>query len=96
MVSIQFDFDIDGALQEDPYLDRFELHYMFQQTQEKMGEALQRKLGQMTCDEHQQHPTITITGRYNTETERFDIDYHLDTCCKLFMAKVISALNNIN
>jgi hypothetical protein len=91
-----YDFDIEGALQEDPFLDRYEISLMFEQTKQSMGQALERQLAGITCDEHGEEPTITITGRYNGETEQFDINYHLDTCCKLFMVRVVKLINNVN
>jgi hypothetical protein len=96
MVKVQYDFDIEGALQEDPFLDSYEISLMFEQTKQSMGTALERKLAGVTCDEHGATPTITITGRYNGESEQLDINYHIDTCCKLFMVRVVKLLNTIN
>ena len=42
MAKLAFDFDIEGALQDDPYLDSYTLNYMFQQTQETLQSALER------------------------------------------------------
>ena len=96
MVKVEYDFDIDGALHEDPFLNRYEITLMFEQTKQSMGNALIRKLDTMTCDEHGDDPTIIISGRYNGETEQLDISYNIDTCCKLFLARVIKTLNNVN
>lgn len=96
MVKVEYDFDIEGALNDDPFLDRYEINSMFEQTKQSMGNALARKLETMTCDEHGETPTIIISGRYNGETEQFDITYNIDTCCKLFLAQVIKTLNNVN
>ncbi|MGJ3237421.1 MAG: hypothetical protein ACFE0Q_01820 [Anaerolineae bacterium] len=96
MAKIVFDFDIDGALQDDPYLDRYTVQYLFQQTQESLGKGIARKLEGLTCDEHGEEPTITITGRYSGQAEQMDIDYHIDTCCQLFMVRVVRMLNNVN
>jgi hypothetical protein len=96
MVNIRYDFDIDGALREDPFLDSYEISLMFEQTKHSMGQALERKLENVTCDEHGEPPTITISGRYDTEAEQMDINYHIDTCCKLFMVRVVKILNTVN
>ncbi len=94
MPVIESDFDIDGALQADPFLDRYELSMLFEQTRRSMAAALQRQLADAVCEEHDKEPVITITGRYDTEREELDIQYHLDTCCKPFMLRVIQRMNN--
>jgi hypothetical protein len=94
VVTINDDFDIEGALQADPFLDRYELSMLFEQTRRSMAAALQRQLNGMTCETHNKEPVITITGRYDTDREELDIQYHLDTCCKLFMLRVIQRMNN--
>ncbi|MGB7341250.1 MAG: hypothetical protein WBC91_20300 [Phototrophicaceae bacterium] len=96
MAKVIFDFDIDGALQADPYLDQYTVNYLFEQTKQSIGKGLARKLDGITCDEHGTEPTITITGRYSGSAEQMDIDYHIDTCCQLFMVRVVKMLNNVN
>jgi hypothetical protein len=96
MVKVEYDFDIEGALQEDPFLDSYEISLMFEQTKQSIGKGLERKLEGITCDEHEDSPTITITGRYDGESEQMDINYHVDTCCKMFMVRVIKILNTVN
>jgi hypothetical protein len=96
MAKIVFDFDIDGRLPDEPFLDHYELEYMFRQTQENLLQALERKLEGISCDEHGQEPTITISGRYNGETEQMNLEYHIDTCCQIFMVQIVKMLNNIN
>ena len=96
MAKVVFDFDIDGTLQEDPYLDSYTLNYMFEQTKHSLGDGLARKLEGIRCDEHGEEPTITITGRYSGRAEQMDIDYHIDTCCQLFMVRVVKMLNTVN
>jgi len=94
MAKIQYDFDIEGVLQDDPFLDRYQIALMFEQTKQSIERSLRRKLTGITCDEHHSKPVITITGRYNSEHEELDIQYHLDTCCQLFMVQVIKILNS--
>lgn len=96
MLEIQYDFDIEGVLQENPFLDRYQISLMFEQTRQAMENSLQRKLATVTCDEHKKEPIVTITGRYDAESETLDIQYHLDTCCQLFMVRVVKLLNRAN
>lgn len=94
MVQIQYNFDIDGALREDPFLDRLQVHMMFEQTRQSIEGSLQRKLAGVTCAEHGAGPTIIINGRYDSDREEFDVGYHIDTCCQLFLVRVVKVLNN--
>src|SRR5690606_34412522 len=87
MLKVDYDFDIDGALHEDPFLDSYEINLMFEQTKQSMTHAMTRKLEGIICDEHGEAPVITIIGRYNAETEQFDITYNVNTCCKLFLMR---------
>lgn len=96
MAKLIFDFDIEGALNADPYLDSYTLNYLFEQTKASIGTGIARQLDGMTCDAHDQEPTITITGTYSGSAEQLEISYHVDTCCKLFMAQVIKRLNTVN
>jgi hypothetical protein len=85
---------MDGALNDDPFLDRYELSMLFNQTRQSIEKTLQRQLAGMTCDEHGKEPVITITGQYDADREELDIQYHLDTCCKMFMLNVIQRMNH--
>jgi hypothetical protein len=96
MTQLNFDFDIEGALQDDPYLDSYELNYLFEQTKASISRDIERKLGDTRCGDHNEEATITVTGRYGGDSEQLEIDYHVDTCCKMFMVQVIATLNNVN
>ena len=96
MTHIQYEFDVDGTLHDDPFLSPYEISLMFDQTKQSLGRALERKLGDITCEEHGEGPTITISGRYDAEREEMDINYHVDTCCQMFMVRVIKTLNSVN
>lgn len=95
MVQIKYDFDIDGALRDDPFLDRLHIHMMFEQTRQSIEHSLRRKLDDVVCSEHAAPPEITISGRFDADREEFDISYHVDTCCQLFLVRVIKVLNNV-
>ena len=96
MVQIDFDFRTEGDELPDAFLDSYELELMFEQTRQSMRAGLERKLANATCEEHGEAPQITITGLYDNETEQMDIQYHIDTCCKLFLMRVMQRLNMQN
>ena len=96
MVKIEYDFEIEGDQHEAPFLDSQEVLLMFEQTQRSLGEAIERKLGTVACEEHGQEPHVRIVGRYDNEAEDMDIHYDIDTCCKPFMARVVALLNARN
>jgi hypothetical protein len=93
MVEIIFDFDTEGSEQEDSFLDPYEINMMFEQTRRDLGGSIERKLHDVVCTEHNQPPRVILTGRYNQETEQMDINYHVDTCCQMFLVRVVSLLN---
>jgi hypothetical protein len=93
MVKIEYDFDTEGIQHDAPFLDPYEVGLMFEQTKRSLGQALERKLGNMSCDEHGAEPTVRLVGRYNQEREELDVHYDIDTCCKLFMVRVVKLLN---
>lgn len=92
-MEILFDFETEGMAHEDALLDPYELNMLFQQTKQDLEAGLRRKLQGIVCDDHEQPPRITITGRYDQQTEQMDIQYHIDTCCKLFLVRVVKILN---
>lgn len=92
-LQISFDFATEGEALADPFLDTYELHIMFEQTEADLRGSITRRLQQMRCPEHGAAPRIHITGRYDNEAEELDVRYHVDACCKLFTLRVIQALN---
>lgn len=92
-MDIEFEFLTEGEELPDAFLDRYELDMMFDNTRRSIGGGLQRKLGEVTCDEHGEAPRFKITGVYNNETEQMDIQYHVDTCCQMFLVRVMRILN---
>jgi len=93
---IRFDFAIEGELHEDSFLDAYEVSLMFRQTERELGEALARKLEGLVCAEHGQAARLTLRGRYDAARDEMDIQYDLDPCCPLFMARIIKALNAVS
>jgi hypothetical protein len=92
-LEINFDFDTEGAAHEDALLDTYELNVMFEQTRGSLRRDLERKLNGVVCAEHGDPPRITISGRYNHDSEQMDINYHIDTCCQMFLVRVVKTLN---
>lgn len=94
MLDITYDFEVDGTLREEAFLDEYQVSQMFEQTKRSLEQSLRSKLEGLECREHHEAPRITIVGRYDAEREEMDIRYHVDTCCKLFLAQVIKMLNH--
>ena len=97
-MDIEFDFIVEGT--ERPDADRlltgYELDMLFEHTRQQTRKEFTRKLDGMMCDEHGEPPHVKVTGTYNAETEDMDVAYHIDTCCKLFLARIIKTLNQVN
>lgn len=95
MTQIEFDFSIsDVPYDPDAFLDEYELQVMFDQTRAQMRRHIDKKLGDLVCDDHGGAPSVRISGIYSTETEQFDIQYHIDGCCNMLVLRAIQALNN--
>lgn len=92
-LEIEFDFRVEGEELPDAFLDSYELDMMFEQTRRSIRQGLEHKFTSITCGEHGHAPTFKITGIYDNENEQMDIQYHVDTCCKLFMVRVMRILN---
>lgn len=92
-MEIEFDLRTEGEELPDAFLDRYELDMMFDNTRRSIRGGLERKLDDVICDEHHQAPTFKITGIYNNEDEQMDIHYHVDTCCQMFLVRVMRILN---
>jgi hypothetical protein len=92
-MDIEFDLRTEGDELPDAFLDHFELEMMFDSTRTSIRTMLERELGDVLCDEHAQAPRFKITGVYDNTSEQMDIHYHVDTCCQLFLVRVMRILN---
>ena len=92
-LEIQFDLRTEGEKLPDPFLDACELELMFENTRQSMGAGLRRKFRDVLCPEHGEAPCFKITGVYDNEREEMDIQYHVDTCCQMFLLRVMQILN---
>ncbi|MCS6835363.1 MAG: hypothetical protein NZ750_05015 [Anaerolineae bacterium] len=93
---IRFDFAIEGELHDESFLDTYEVSLMFSQTERELGEALALKLEGLICSEHGQVARLTVRGRYHAASDEMDVQYDLEPCCPLFMARVIKTLNTVS
>jgi len=92
-MDIEFDLRTEGEELPDAFLDSYELELMFDSTRRSIRSGLERKLDGVVCDEHGEPPKFKITGVYNNEAEQMDIHYHVDTCCQMFLVRVMRILN---
>ncbi len=95
-MDIQFLWRNHGAAHDDPLLSADEQQALIQQTEAIIRKDIARKLGTMTCEEHGEAPAFIITGTYDNESEQLDIQYRIDTCCQLFLVRVMRTLNQTN
>lgn len=95
MIAITFDIQLTGddADPDSAWLDPYERDMMLDHTRAQITAHVQRALAGMTCDTHGEPPVVTISGTYDAHTETLDISYDVQTCCRLFLLRCISALN---
>ncbi|MCY4070449.1 MAG: hypothetical protein OXG60_04065 [Chloroflexi bacterium] len=92
-MKIQFDLRTEGDELPEAFLDETELEQMFESTRRSIGAGLRRKFRDVLCAEHEQAPSFLISGVYDKEIEEMDIQYHVDTCCRYFLLRVMQILN---
>lgn len=92
-MDIEFDLRTEGEELPDAFLDSYELELMFDSTRQSIRAGLERKLSDVVCDEHHDAPKFKITGVYSNTDEQMDIHYHVDTCCQMFLVRVMKILN---
>ena len=92
-MNIQFDLRSEGEALPEAFLDETELEQMFESTRRSIGAGLRRKFCDVVCAEHERAPSFLISGVYDKETEELDIHYHVDTCCRYFLLRVMQILN---
>jgi hypothetical protein len=92
-MEIEFDLLTEGDELPDAFLSSYELEMMFDNTRQSIRSGLERKFDNVTCDEHCVAPKFKITGIYDNETEQMDMQYHVDTCCQMFLVRVMRILN---
>ena len=92
-MEIKFDLRTEGDALPDAYLDSAELALMFESTRRSIGDGLQRKFRDVLCEEHGQAPKFRISGVFDRGIEDMDVQYHVDTCCQVFLLRVMQILN---
>ncbi|MCU0479901.1 MAG: hypothetical protein MUE54_01660 [Anaerolineae bacterium] len=94
MIQITFNIRMDDDQTPDsPLFDEFELAQMLDHTKAQITQFLQTRLGDLRCPSHDQLASVRVDGAYNTDTEQLDFNYHIDTCCQMFLMQAIAALN---
>ncbi len=92
-MDIKFDLRTTGEALPDAFLDSAELGLLFESTRRSIGDGIQRKFRDVVCEEHGQAPAFRISGVYDRNIEEMDIQYHVDTCCQIFLLRVMQILN---
>lgn len=92
-LEVDFDLRVEGEALADPFLDRYELELMFEDTRQSIGAGLRRKFEDIVCEEHSEAPRFKISGVYDNALEEMDMQYHVDTCCQRFLLRVMRILN---
>ena len=91
MVEVEFEWKIEDG--DSLPLDEYELNAMFEHTRQQITRQVEESLAEVHCPEHDQPPRVKIIGRYSHESQQLDIQYHIDTCCKLLLLESVQALN---
>lgn len=92
-MEIQFNLRTEGEELPEAFLDVTELEQLFASTRHSIGAGLRRKFRGVACAEHAQAPKFLISGVYDNEKEEMDLQYHVDTCCRYFLLRVMQILN---
>lgn len=95
-MNIKFDLRSEGDACSEAFLDERELQQMFDGTRRSIGAGLRRKFQSERCPEHGQAPAFLIQGVYDRGLEEMQIQYHVDTCCRRFLLRVMQVLNQRN
>ncbi|RMG84276.1 MAG: hypothetical protein D6712_11530 [Chloroflexi bacterium] len=97
-IEITFEFQVqqgsNGSGGE--HADSLEQHMLFEHTRASLERDIRRKLGRIVCNEHHEAPKIHITCTYDALNEQMDVNWNIDTCCKLFFVQVVKTLNQVN
>lgn len=93
MVDIEFNISLQDEAGEAPLLDEYEIEHLVESTKAQIRQHVENRLGNMFCEDHDKPPRVLVTGTYSHETEQLEIQYNLDTCCKLMMVRCVGALS---
>lgn len=94
MIQITFNIAIDSSeMTDSPLFDEFERGQMLDHTKAQIVQFVQTQLGALRCPSHDQQPSVRVGGAYDSDTEQLDFQYHIDTCCQMFLMRAITALN---
>ncbi len=95
MTEVSIRFEVDGEPMALEQIDeQLELAELLEHTEAQIRTQVTRQLGDLRCAEHHQPPQVVVTAQYTSDTEQMELSYHVDTCCKPFLLRVVSALNH--
>ena len=92
-MEIRFDLRIEGDELPEAFLNAGELELMFESTRRSIRSDLQRRFRDVSCAEHHRSPAFRISGVYDRQIEEMELQYHVDTCCQVFLLRVMQILN---
>jgi hypothetical protein len=88
-------FEMDGEpVTPEQLEDQFELAELLVYTEAQIRQQVTRQLGDLHCAEHGQPPHVVVTGQYTSDVGQMELSYHVDTCCKPFLLRAVSALSH--
>lgn len=95
MTDITVRFEVDGeAMALEQIDEQLELAELFDHTEAQIKTQVTRQVGDLRCGEHGQPPHVIVTAQYTSDSEQMELSYHVDTCCKPFLLRVVQALNH--
>jgi hypothetical protein len=93
MIELEFNITLQDEAGEDALLDEYETEALVESTKAQIRQHVENRLGNLFCEEHAKLARVIVTGSYSRDTEQLEIEYHLDTCCKLMMVRSVAALS---
>jgi len=94
-MQLEFDFKMIGEEPPDPYWEAAEVEQLFQAARSDLSAAIERKLADVRCVDHDAGPLVCVTISYDWEAEQMDVSYNVETCCQPFLLRVVQTLHRI-
>jgi hypothetical protein len=66
---------------------------LIESTKAQIRQHVEDHLSSMFCEEHNQPPKVIVSGSYSRDTEQLEIQYNLETCCKMMLVRSVAALS---
>ncbi|HEX2619038.1 MAG TPA: hypothetical protein VHL11_02795 [Phototrophicaceae bacterium] len=94
MIDIEFDIEAEGE-SPDPLLCEREIEALLDNTRAQVRQHIQKRVGDLVCDEHGQSPKILVSGTYDLETEQIELSYNVDACCNRMTMQAATLLSRM-